>query len=280
MRLRLERFNVEPAKVRSLLRWSTTRARTAVAWRRAGARAGRTVRGAGRVTATLLAASALLWWFTGTAATQPLASPEPPSNLIAVPADLGIYLQWDASPTPVRQISEYRIERFREGDSAAVIIRRVPAGQLSHFDSTGLGGVEYRYRVRARDWFLNDSPWSDPAFATYRDPEAPAPPDSISVTVNPRGLFVDWVANQEPDLAEYRVYRAEEGQALQQVAAREQTQYLDREALTAVPYVYRVTAVDLSGNESPPSDSVLGFIPDGIPPGRVTGFVAEGTAKG
>lgn len=223
---------------------------------------------------------AAVWATADVGTAEDLRAPEPPSNLIAVPADLGIYLQWDASPTPVREISEYRIERFREGDSAAVIIRRVPAGQLSDFDSTGLGGIEYRYRVRARDWFLNDSPWSDPAFATYRDPVAPAPPDSVSVVMSPQGLFVDWVENAEPDLSAYRVYKAIEGAPFQQVGEPDQSQFLDRDVRASVSYVYSVTALDYSGNESTRSDSVFGFIPDGIPPGSVGAFKARGTADG
>lgn len=230
--------------------------------------------------AAVVVGIAATWSTTEVGTAEYLRAPEPPSNLIAVPADLGIYLQWDASPTPVQQISEYRIERFREGDSAAVIIRRVPAGQLSDFDSTGLGGIEYRYRVRARDWFLNDSPWSDPAFATYRDPDPPAPPDSVSVVISPEGLFVDWVENSEPDLYRYRVYKAVEGAPFQPVAEPDQSQFLDGDVRVAVSYVYAVTALDHSGNESALSDSVSGFIADGVPPGKVADFHARGTADG
>lgn len=213
-----------------------------------------------------------------TASTLP--TPAPPSNLIALPASNGIYLQWDASPTPAREISEYRIERFREGDSAAVIIKRLPVGRLSHFDSTGLGGIPYRYRVRARDWFLNDSPWSNAVVASYKDSVAPSRPDSMVVTVNPRGLFVDWAPGLEDDLAGYRIYRAIEGSAWRLLAEPDQSQYLDRSAEVATPYLFVTTSVDYSGNESARSDTVRGIIPDGVPPAAVPVFTAVGQPEG
>ncbi|MFT4605777.1 MAG: fibronectin type 3 domain-containing protein [Rhodothermales bacterium] len=209
-----------------------------------------------------------------------LPAPEPPSNLIAVPDATGIYLQWDASPTPAREISEYRVERFREGDSSAVIIERLLVGRLSHFDSTGLGGIPYRYRVRARDWFLNDSPWSSPVVAAYKDAKVPNRPDSMLVTVNPQGLFIDWAPGSEEDLAGYRIYRTVDGAPWQLIAEPARSQYLDRSAEIAEPYLYAATALDYSGNESARSDTSRGFIPDGVPPASVPVFTTMGEPAG
>jgi fibronectin type 3 domain-containing protein len=67
-----------------------------------------------------------------------------------------------------------------------------------------------------------------------------------------------WTANTEKDLAGYYVYRREDG---------EQPRRLNKELLRTPilrdasvqpshTYFYRVTAVDLSGNESQPSEEV------------------------
>ncbi len=59
-----------------------------------------------------------------------------------------------------------------------------------------------------------------------------------------------------------------------------QSQYLDRSAEVATPYLYTATSVDYSGNESARSDTVRGVIPDGVPPAAVPVFTAVGEPAG
>ena len=230
--------------------------------------------------ALLFGGSAVLWKAVSVDASNAAAhsAPQPPRNLRAVPAPNGIYLEWDPSPTPPRQVADYRVERFRSGDSTAYVVQTQQT--LSWLDTSAVGGLQYRYRVQARDWFLAESGWSAPAFGLFRDSVSPPAPDSVALTVNPNGLFVSWAPVRVRDLAEYLVMRSSEGSPFEALARTEAPQYLDTLAAEAVAYRYALVAVDYSGNHSAPSDTVAGIIPDGRPPGRVAAFVARGLAEG
>jgi fibronectin type 3 domain-containing protein len=68
-----------------------------------------------------------------------------------------------------------------------------------------------------------------------------------------------WRASDAPDLAGYRVYRLDlrqvkgEYRRLTETAIPE-VQYTDSNVTPGVTYVYRITAVDQSGNESDPAE--------------------------
>ena len=95
---------------------------------------------------------------------------------------------------------------------------------------------------------------SGEACVEVRDVFAPAAPTGVAAFVRETGAEVSWSPSPEPDLARYRVYRAEEGGPSLRVAevAAGTTAWLDTSPLAA-PRAYTVTAVDANGNESPPS---------------------------
>jgi fibronectin type 3 domain-containing protein len=68
-----------------------------------------------------------------------------------------------------------------------------------------------------------------------------------------------WTANTEPDLGGYNVYRREEEGPWQKVNPEIQRTPLWRDATVAPgrEYSYRVTVLDLAGNESAPSAEIV-----------------------
>ena len=67
-----------------------------------------------------------------------------------------------------------------------------------------------------------------------------------------------WIANSEPDLGGYNLYRREAAGTFRKLNSDlvGTPVYQDSSVVSGQSYTYRVTAVDLAGNESSPSDDV------------------------
>jgi hypothetical protein len=148
--------------------------------------------------------------------------------------------------------------------SSATVIGGPPAPQVAGTRQTtvvrGLArGTTYYFAIRATDDAGNESGLSNVArWDWVLDTAPPAAPGGITAaregTIDAR---VRWSANSEPDLAGYTVYRSfDAGGPWTAVTTglTTATEFLD----TSVPdnteaAWYRVTASDLSGNESAPS---------------------------
>ena len=117
------------------------------------------------------------------------------------------------------------------------------------------------------------------------DTEPPAPPTGLTVTDSGNGeaLLLSWNTNTEPDLLGYRVYRAVSAgvyappdEAYQRLGTAmvdtTQRSFTDTTVSRDVYHFYRITAVDQSGNESPPSNPSATFASDITPPAQPTGF--------
>lgn len=114
-------------------------------------------------------------------------------------------------------------------------------------------GTLFHYRVVSRDEAGNVGVSEDRIFETESDRTPPPPPSAASAAPGPEGLVVTWSASDAPDLAGYRVYRSSGGpyEPLTPVPIAE-TSLVDGDApVDAAEIVYAVSAVDLSGNESP-----------------------------
>ncbi|MGH2571297.1 MAG: hypothetical protein ACRDGR_08735, partial [bacterium] len=92
---------------------------------------------------------------------------------------------------------------------------------------------------------------------------APAAPDSLDFTSTPSAITLIWKPNGEPDLAGYNVYRSltsggpwtKKNVELVRAGAR----WVDEGLSVGAQFHYRVTAVDLSGNEGPASLSIAAW---------------------
>ena len=91
------------------------------------------------------------------------------------------------------------------------------------------------------------------------DTAAPAPPTDLHVTDWAASFIaIAWTAPADVDVAEYAIYRSEDGGAFGLLAtiAATSTAYTDESVSSGTIYSYRVTALDPSLNESDPSNEV------------------------
>jgi hypothetical protein len=134
-------------------------------------------------------------------------------------------------------------------------------------------GKTYVYSVRSVAQYANgviESGDSNLARVTPNDMFPPAAPQGLvvvfvpSVGEAPAHIDLSWAINSETDIAGYNVYRSEQEGA---PGTRLNSELLLTPAfrdMNAVPgrrYLYTVTAVDRSGNESPASAAAPGGVP-------------------
>jgi hypothetical protein len=123
---------------------------------------------------------------------------------------------------------------------------------------TSSSNVRLRFRMKS-DSFVGAEGWyMDDVLVSAADTTAPAAPQGLVATAGDRQVFLDWVDNTEPDLDSYRVSRTTDApespsRSWQQIASVSASTYTDAALANGTTYYYRVSAVDLDGNESPPS---------------------------
>ncbi|MGZ8867066.1 MAG: fibronectin type III domain-containing protein [Thermoanaerobaculia bacterium] len=192
-----------------------------------------------------------------------------PSGFTATAGAAGVVLSWKAPEQSIAGgtppvIAGYNIYRGA-GDSVAAAfdspVNQALITETSWTDVPPYG--EHTYRVTAVAAFgpprLESEP-SVPAKAAFKDLVAPPPPASVSALVETSAIRLVWDAVDAPDLAGYRIQRAE-GTGLETLrevgkfpltALTQETTYLDTSVQVGISFRYEVTTLDKSGNESAP----------------------------
>jgi exo beta-1,2-glucooligosaccharide sophorohydrolase (non-reducing end) len=87
------------------------------------------------------------------------------------------------------------------------------------------------------------------------DRSAPSAPNALEVRAYERHFDVSWPASVADDLLAYRIYRSSDGRNFEPVGTQQgtRTRYMDFTGQPGQQAYYRVTAIDLAGNESAPS---------------------------
>jgi hypothetical protein len=160
----------------------------------------------------------------------------------------------------VKYLAGYRIYRSRTGKPGSFQLVG-ESKEPRYLDSDFEFGHAYTYEVRAlfkEGGTIAESEGSQPYEVIPRDIFPPASPIGLTALYTVGAVELVWTANSEKDLAGYYVYRREDG---------EQPKKLNKELLRTPilrdasvepnhAYVYQVTAVDLSNNESHRSEEV------------------------
>lgn len=119
----------------------------------------------------------------------------------------------------------------------------------------------------------------NPLVGQGTDQIAPSIPGNLTfISVGNGEIHLTWDSVPEADVAGYRLYRTEnEDTPANYVMIFDSldTEYIDLNLEYTTRYYYRVSAYDLSGNESEQSDAVQGMPQNTQPPGRPAGLAVN-----
>lgn len=191
--------------------------------------------------------------------------PQPVKDLQVQAAEHALELSWSLpartlSDQPVSGPVAYRVFRSRTGKPGSFQL----LGESStasyrdaafEFERTLFYKVATVSREAGR---LAQSEDSAVVEITPRDVFPPAAPQDLSVIYTADAVELIWAANTEPDLASYNVYRREEAGAAQRVNPEPLRTPIFRDTSVKAEhkYAYYVTALDLTNNESVPSEEI------------------------
>ncbi len=185
-----------------------------------------------------------------------------------VPGDQGgvVLLTWDASyldAYPEELVTRYVVWRSTDGATYAPL-DSIDAYYLESYqyaaattaDSSGAGSATHYFKIRANT--IMSTYWWESAVVTCHsvDNLAPAPPAGLVAeqSFEPAGLGLAWTPNGEPDIDHYAVYRGESAgfitAAENIVGSPTEASFFDGGWRWNAGYFYKVTAIDVNGNES------------------------------
>lgn len=200
--------------------------------------------------------------------------PPVPAGALASQADPKsgkIALRWQASPSP--DVAGYDI--YRRGRKEQTGFRKINNSLQQPRDTIFVdeppAADVWFYKVATFDRAGNRSD-SDTTFAILPDKEPPAPPQGLTLEARSGEMHLKWKANTEPDLLGYRLYRTidenrPESFTLIHNDVLTATSYVDKlPAAARNKFIYRLVALDSSGNESRGSQAAEGRMPDVVAP--------------
>ena len=192
------------------------------------------------------------------------AAPAAPTALSANPDDKEVTLSWSASAEC--DLKEYRLYRGTSSNPTERVAT-IPKGTETYTDAGLSNGQAYHYRLTAVDEAGNESDYSDEINVTPVVPEdvtAPNAPAGLTALAGGNKITLEWTANAEDDLKEYRLYRGTSPNPTERIATlpKGTRTYDDTDVAVGQTYHYRITAVDASDNESGYSDGVSARIED------------------
>ena len=134
-----------------------------------------------------------------------------------------------------------------------------------------INGQTYYVSVRAIDRAKNISVAanSDGVKVDFTSPSAPS---GVVTSSNDGFVFLYWTKNSESDVKNYNIYRSTQQDFvpapyyLVYSADSTEGQYKDEDVVYGETYYYKITAIDLAGNEGTPSSEVSGRSIDSKPP--------------
>jgi hypothetical protein len=208
--------------------------------------------------------------FSNTVAIEPAPGvAQPPAGLAAEsPSQDVVTLSWsppDANVDGTRPASIVGYNLYRRPAKRSTFgspINEDPVTEASFVDKEFQYGQQYVYMVRVLSQGpdgLIESAESESITFTPLDTFAPSAPDPVTVASANGIISVFWPSAPERDVAGYNLYRAEQEDATdsQWVKLNDQLlktlTYRDERVVLDRKYFYRVTAVDIHGNQSAPT---------------------------
>jgi hypothetical protein len=164
----------------------------------------------------------------------------------ATPVAEGVQVSWQSSA------HQHRVLRRAGPDQPYSLLTTVEANQW--LDTTTEYGKQYSYLIQAVQKTGNreaESELSEAREVTPIDVFPPAIPAGLNAIAGTQNIELIWERNTEPDLAGYRLYRAEGDGKLEKIAdIQDKPSYSDRKVESGKRYRYAVSSLDRAGNES------------------------------
>ena len=187
----------------------------------------------------------------------PRPPPAPVAGLEAETRPDGVLLTWTPDGPEVEGYDVYRRDAANREFGGAIGF--APAGTPSYLDASARFGSRYIYAVTAvaRRAPVVESSIAEVREVDYRDRFAPPAPQGLVALTEEGRVRLAWEGVRAADLAGYRVLRAAgepgpDGPDFATLTAEpiQATEYVDRAVSAGTTYVWRVVAVDRTGNVS------------------------------
>jgi fibronectin type 3 domain-containing protein len=186
--------------------------------------------------------------------------PRPPKQVRAMAGDGMVELSWIS----VEGTAGYNLYRsVKGGDFPLNPLNPKPIVDTYYRDTRVMNDRDYRYAVRSvskAGETLIEGGNSTPITVAPVDLIPPSRPSGLAAFPLPDGVELRWIANPEPDVVGYRVYRRRvlepKFERLTDELVRE-TLYVDKGVRRGEEYDYSVTAIDSSRQQNESSFSEL-----------------------
>lgn len=203
---------------------------------------------------------------------------QPPTNLAAQESETAINLSWQPpaanidGSTPVNLLG-YNVYRISPAatEQEATPLNSAPVSETNFADKNFRFGEQYNYFVRSVSLGTGgqqvESLSSNRIAVAPGDVYAPSAPTSVTIAAAPGRLSIFFPANPETDVAGYNIYRSLDPNLPRESWTKLNTELLTRTTFqddnveTGKKYYYYLTAVDSSGNTSPPSEVISETVP-------------------
>jgi fibronectin type 3 domain-containing protein/regulation of enolase protein 1 (concanavalin A-like superfamily) len=212
---------------------------------------------------------------------RPKNPPSTPTQLTGSGSGAGITLNWTANTEG--NVAGYRVYRSSSSGGTYTLLNSSLITSPSYLDVAAPIGTSF-YRVTAVDLNGGESNFASVSATRSADTSPPAAPTGLVATGTSSGINLDWNDNTEADLAGYIVYRASTSSGpytrISGTSLLPGSVFFDSSAPSNATSFYRVTAVDLAGNESAfASASAFRPNPGQVPaaPSNLTALVISGT---
>lgn len=217
----------------------------------------------------------------------PLLSPD---SLTAETTDQGVLLRWLLNPGDSGAYS-YSVYRSPSAAGSFLKLNLAPLAIMPGADSTAVPGAsfmdttaqvgrEYYYSVVTVDYAGNEGPRDRLVAVAIEDTKPPAIPQSVFAEPVERGIAVTWDQVSNDDVVGYHIYRSLDPDShytrINEIILPADTgYYLDRSTTLSNRYFYRISSIDMDGNESEPSARTLSLYENRSRPLAPQGVSAE-----
>lgn len=199
-----------------------------------------------------------------------------PENLKFEITQEAILLQWSKpqanvdGSTPVNVLG-YNIYRRTEDADGLKKLNSTPVTDTNYSDNFFDFEKKYSYSIRSVSIGSNGEPVesisSEESEITARDTFPPRAPESITIAAAPSSISLFFAANSEKDIAGYKIFRSTDRSVpldqwvqITPEAIKTNT-FQDQNVQTGSRYFYYITAVDVFGNTSQPSQIAEEAVP-------------------